>query len=515
MPDFTEEVASDDLEIALDPAELKRQSIHGGIASLVAQAITSASRFASVVILARLLSPADFGLVAMVTPIVGFVGTINDFGFAQAIIQRRTITERQVSSLFWINLAISFGLAVLLVSVAPLVGWIYKEPRTVGLLVAMAGLLVIGTVAMVPRALLRRNMQFTPLAIADVGSLAGGAAITVLTAIMGFGYWSLLIGQMAGTIIGAILAYAFTLWRPTRPTKDPVLKQIVRFGANLTGANLASYFSMTADNMIVGIFAGKVPLGFYDRSYTLTIQPLNQLLSPIGQVSIPLLSRLQDSPDLYRRSYLTMLRLAMLLTMPAMLFCIFLAHPLIVTLLGQQWRPAAPLFAWICFGGLSAPAFSSTGWVFTTQNRTGQQMMVSVVTALIGIASFAIGIVWGVTGVAAAAAISFTFIQFPITIRAMTRTGPIQMNDMAKTLAPYIVSALCVAVPLHYLRGTSSLAGLAGMGVLTYTLFAVCILLLPGGRDFFAILLSLFSALRRSLSNPSVLFEGLPFRERP
>jgi PST family polysaccharide transporter len=514
MPDFTEDLAPYDFEIAFDPAELKRQSIHGGIATLVAQAITSAARFASVVILARLLSPGDFGLVAMVTPIIGFVGTINDLGFAQAIIQRRNITERQISSLFWINLAISFGLAALLVSAAPLVGWIYKEPRTVALLVAMASLLIIGTAAMVPRALLRRSMQFMPLAIADVGNMAGGAAITVVAALIGFGYWSLLIGQIAGATIGAILAYAFTRWRPSRPKKDPALKQIVRFGANLTGANLATYFSMTADNMIVGIFAGKVPLGFYDRSYTLTIQPLNQSLSPIGQVSIPLLSRLQGSPDLYRRSYLTMLRLAMLLTMPAMLFCIFLARPLIVVLLGDQWRPAAPLFAWICFGGLAVPVFSSTGWVFTTQNRTGKQMIVSVVTALIAIASFAIGIVWGVTGVAAVSAISFTFIQCPISIRAMTRTGPVQMDDMVKTLAPYIISALCVAVPLHYLRGTSNLVGLAGMGVLTYTLFGLCILLLPGGRDFFATVLSLFSTLRQSLSNPSMLFDGLPFRER-
>ena len=262
--------------------------------------------------------------------------------------------------------------------------------------------------------------------------------------------------------------------------------------------NIATYFSMTADNIIVGVVVGKVALGLYDRSYTLTIQPLNQLLAPVSQLSIPLLSRLQHVPDLYRRTYQNMLRIALLLIMPAMLFCVILAKPLISLMLGAKWQAAAPLFAWICFGGIVAPIFSSTGWVFTTQDRTGEQMRLSIATALISIASFALGVHWGVTGVAAFAATSFTFIQLPLMVYAMTRKGVINMATMIITLAPFFASAALVAIPLYYLRNACGPIQLPAVGALSYGLFLLCLYVLPGGRDLLTMIRGIGSTLRRS-----------------
>jgi PST family polysaccharide transporter len=499
MPESAQGAPADHLQPVFDTVELKKRSVHGSAASLVAQAITFASKFASTVVLGRLLSPAEFGLVAMVAPILGFVSTFNDLGFGQAIIQRRDISARQVSALFWMNLAVSCALAAVLALSAPLIGRAYKEPRTVGVMFGMASLLIMSTAGMVPKSLLRRNLRLISAIVVDLVAVLGGVIASIVAAVMGCSYWSLVIGQAVTAAVGAVLAFALAAWRPSRPESDPEVKQMMQFGVNLTGVNLATYFSMTADNMIVGIFAGKVALGLYDRSYTLTVQPLNQLLLPVSQISIPLLSRLQDKPDLYRRSYLAMVRLALLLTMPAMLVCIFFAQPAIHLLLGKQWDAAAPIFAWICFGGLLVPVFASTGWVFTTQGRTGKQMVVSAITALISIASFAVGIAWGAVGVAAASSFSFTFLQLPLMIHTMTRTGPVSMRDMWSTLAPFIVAAGCVAAPLYLLRGISSIAGLAGVGLLAYGLFAGCILLLPGGRAFFTMLIGL----RHSFGRPA------------
>src|ERR1700760_4430051 len=128
----------------------------------------------------------------------------------------------------------------------------------------------------------------------------------------------------------------------------------MRFGANLTLGKVATYFSMTADNMIVGARSGKVQLGLYDRSYMLTVGPLNQLLAPVSQISVPLLSRLQDKPELYKTSYNHMLRMALALTMPAMLFCVMMSNKLVPLILGPKWTLAAPIFRWVCFGGLIA-----------------------------------------------------------------------------------------------------------------------------------------------------------------
>ncbi len=434
----------------------------------------------------------------MVSPILGFLSTFNDLGFGQAIVQTPEITKDQISALFWRNLLMSIGLAVLLGVIAPLAGHLYHEPRTTSLLTAMGGLLVLGTLGLVPSALLKRDMRFGPLATIDVASLVVGAIVTVVTAAEGFHYWALVIGQLANSLASVTMSFIYARWVPNRSIKAPNLGAFMRFGANLTFINIATYFSMTADNMIVGAVAGKVQLGLYDRSYTLTIQPLNQLLSPISQVSVPLLSRLQNKPDMYKTSYKHMLRLALTLTMPAMLFCVILAKTLVPLMLGAKWAPAAPIFAWVCFGGLVAPIFSSAGWVFTTQNRTGEQMKASVVTALISIVSFAIGVHWGAVGVARISALSFTFIQLPLMLYVMTRKGEFRLTEIGRTLLPFFIATMLVAVPLYLLRSSSTFPKMIGLLVLSYVLFVALLTVLPGGRDFLKMVRSISGTLRQS-----------------
>jgi polysaccharide transporter, PST family len=498
MPDPAETLPPDHLDVAFDPQDLKRRSVQGGAATFGAQALKFFIRFGSAVVVARFLSPAEFGLVAMVSPILGFVSTLNDLGFGQAIIRAPEITARQISALFWRNLLLSIGLAAGLSLVAPLVGRLYHEPRTISVTIALGGLLILSTLGIVPNALLKRELRFLPLVSIDLVSLITGAVVTVATAIIGLGYWSLVIGQLASSLASVLLAFGFARWIPSKFVTDPTIRSFMRFGANLTVVNIATYFSMTADNMIVGVVVGKEALGLYDRSYTLTIQPLNQLLAPVSQLSIPLLSRLQHVPDLYRRSYQNMLRLSLMLIMPAMLFCVILAKPLIVLMLGAKWQAAAPVFAWVCFGGIVAPIFSSTGWVFTTQNRTGEQMRFSVTTALISIASFALGVRWGIVGVASVSALSFTFIQVPLMIYAMTRRGVISLRDVVRTLAPFFASAALIAIPLYYLRKASGPIQLPAIGALSYALFLLCLYVLPGGRDLLKMILGIGSTLRRS-----------------
>lgn len=497
MSEALDILPAEPLETAFDAQDLKRRSVHGSLLTMGAQGCKMVLKFGSAIVVARLLSPAEFGLVAMVSPILGFLSTFNDLGFGQAIVQTPSLYPRALSALFWRNLLVSCGLALLLAAISPLVGHLYHEPRTTGILVALGLALVLTTLGLVPSALLKREMRFGPLAIMDVGSMIIASLVTIGTALAGFGYWSLVIGQLSSSLAGMTMAFLFTRWWPSFYFTDEKLSEYFRFGANLTLVNVATYFSMTADNIIVGAVAGKVQLGLYDRSYNLTLQPLNQLLSPINQVSVPLLSRLQDKEELFRSSYRHMLRMAMTLTMPAMLFCVLLAQPLLDVLLGPKWHAAAPIFAWVCFGGIIAPLFSSTGWVFTTQNRTGEQMRFSIATALISIVSFALGVHWGARGVAAVSAISFTFIQVPLMVYVMTRRGVVRVADVAGTLTPFFMADALVAVPLFLLRHSTGLPALVGIGALTYVLFIGCLLLLPGRREFLNMLLSLRSTLQR------------------
>jgi PST family polysaccharide transporter len=493
-----EGVPPEALESTFDTQDLKKRSVHGGLLILGSQGAKFVIKFGSAIIVARLLTPADFGMVAMVSPILGFLSTFNDLGFGQAIVQSTEITRKQLSALFWRNMIISVGLAALLSLIAPLAAKLYHEPRTTSLLTAMGGLLILSTLGLVPSSLLKREMRFGSLSFIDVASLVIGTIVTILAAKIGLRYWALIVGQFATSLVSVALAFLYAQWLPLFALRAEKLGAFMRFGANLTLVNVATYFSMTADNMIVGATSGKVQLGLYDRSYTLTIGPLNQLLSPISQLSVPLLSRLQNKPELYKLSYSHMLRMALTLTMPAMLFCVVMARHLVPLILGPKWVLAAPIFGWVCFGGLIAPLFSSMGWIFTTQDRTGEQMKASVATALISILSFAIGVHWGAVGVACVSALSFTFIQTPLMLYVLTRRGVITLPGVLRTLTPFPIATLVVATSLYRLREASTLMEMIGILLLTYLFFTALLMLLPGRRDFVKMLRNIGGTFRPS-----------------
>lgn len=476
---------------------MKRRSLHGGALTLVSQILKFIMKFGSTVVITHLLRPAEFGLIAMVSPILGFVSAFNDLGFGQAIVQREQIAEDQISALFWRNMALSCGLALLLCLISPAVGLVYHEPRTIRILIALAGLLVLSALSIVPGALLKRHMQYGSLVITELASILAGVVVTIGSAMAGSGYWSLVLGQLATSLTSVIGLFVFSRWHPSRVKRASGMGALTRFGAHLTVVNIATYFSITADNMIVGAVIGKVELGLYDRSYTLTVQPLNQLLAPLNQVSIPLLSRMQGSPALFKQTYLNMLRTALMFVVPAMLFASLLAKSVIPLLLGSRWVAAAPIFAWVCFGGLTLPLFSSTGWVFTTQDRTSEQMRCSIYTALISIASFAIGVHWGAVGVAAASALSFNFIQTPLMLLAMTRAGSIRRSDIARSLVPFLGATLVVATVLFLSRRVTHPAELVALAIMSYLLFGCCVGLTPSGREFLKTLTKLPALIRK------------------
>jgi PST family polysaccharide transporter len=480
-----------------DIADVRRKSLHGATATVGAQGAKFVLKFGITLMLARLLTPAEFGLVAMVSPILAFMATLNDLGFAQAIVQRREVNQVQLSSLFWINLLVSLGLAGVLVVGSPLVGALYHEHRTTQFLCAMAALLVLGALGVVPNALLSRRLKFISQIAIDLAGVACNGAVVICAALLGMSSWSIIIGQCVSSLLTVGLAFALAGWRPSRPQRLDGVGDMVRFGAHLTGANLATYVSMTADNMIVGAFVGKVALGLYDRSYNLVVPPINQLMAPVIRVALPLLVRANERPDLYRRTYITLLRTALILTTPVMISCIVLSSPLIVFLLGEKWAAAAPIFAWMCVGGIVSPMFSTTGWIFASCGRTDRQFSTAIATAALSVAAFAVGVHWGVKGVAVCSAISFIVFQTPLMLWVASRVGAIRLVDFGQALWPLAVAGVVAAVGLSliapFVHGWLTLPAIGA----AYVLFGGTILVLPGGRDLVRQARSALQALRK------------------
>ncbi|MDT7951734.1 MAG: lipopolysaccharide biosynthesis protein [Acetobacteraceae bacterium] len=489
---------ADPLNAAFTAETIKTLSVSGAAATFAAQAIKFVVQLGSRVALARLLDPRDFGLIAMVAPVLGFVQVLNDLGFAQAVVQRPEVTQKQVSALFWINALIGLGLTVLTVALAPLIAWLYGEPRTLAITAVLGSLIFLTSLSVLPAALLNRQLRFGPLAIADAGCQFVGVVAGLAAAWSGLGYWSLVLMQVGTSLSSLVILWCFTRWRPSWPRREAGIGSMVRFGANLMGSNMATYFSMSADNILVGVFGGPVALGLYDTSYNLVVRPLSQITAPVSRVAVPMLSRLVDVPERYAANYFIMIQTMLLAYLPGLVFAITLARPLLLLLLGTKWEGTIPVFGWIASGGLVAPLFASGGWLLTSQDRTKELMWVSTTTAVLSVISFALGIIWGVIGVAMLSAICFFFLQTPLLLRVATRSGPVSTRALVTALLPFAVATGVTVAALAALDTVrpDGIPGLVLLAAASYIVFLAAIICFPGGLTMLRRLLKLGAILR-------------------
>lgn len=493
------------LKSKLDLKRLKALSLEGAAATAGAQVIKFALQIVFQIWIARLIGPAEYGLVAMVAPILAFIGIIGDMGVGTALVQQKFISQSQISALFWLNAALSLIACVGLITVSPLVGALYREPKTVAITVALALLLFVGSFSIHPSALLTREMRLARRAAIECGQAVASLSIGVLTAIAGCGYWSLIYAQAAGTVTSMVFTWWSAGWLPSRPRWDPSAVRVLRFGTSLTLSNIAMYVSMSADNMIVGVVKGKVALGLYDKAYRLVVLPLAQLSAPIGRVAVPLLSRLTDQPERYASAFKRMVQVPNLICIPGLICGMFLAPQLVHVFLGPTWIGIAGVFSWVCFGGLPSFLYGSASWLFTSQGRGRDQVKWAVITSSISVLSFVLGIRWGAVGVAAFGAVGFVFIQTPLIMWAATKVGPVNARCVTDAIAP-MVGASAITAPIVYLftrfHGFGEIAQLTAGIAVAYIVYFSAIALMPSGREMLcgslALVLEYLSKLRAS-----------------
>lgn len=425
---------------ALGTGGVRSAAVSGSFAILLSQIVKLGLQFGTQLVLARILFPADFGLLAMIAPVIGVVMIINDIGFGQVVIQRPSIYQNQVSNLFWVNLAVGAALGACVVAAAPLAAYLYKEPRALALTAAMAVTIPIGTLGILPNALLTRRMRFATLAKIDIAALLCGSAVTIGGSLAGLGYWALALGQIVATTLVVAGGWLQCGWRPSAPTRSLSVREEFAFGRNVTGTNLSTFASKSVDSLLIGANEGPVQLGLYDRSYRLLVQPLGQILLPLNRVAVPLLSSLLSDPADFRRTYLFMVQLLVVVTVPGLVVCVADGTTVVRFLMGARWEPAAPIFGWMCTGGLASGLFSSAAWLFIAQDRTGKMLKYWVAAALINVASYGIGIFWGAVGVAAVSGVTFVLLQTPLVLHGALKNGPVRALDIARVIAPAAIA---------------------------------------------------------------------------
>jgi len=481
---------NDDIRLDLDAdapdhADLKRRSVRGAAATFGAQGVRFFMQFAAQIALARLLTPEQFGIVAMVAPLIGLVQLFAELGLAQAVIQRPSLTHRELSGLFWINAAVSLGLAALMLIAAPLVAAFYNEPKTMAVTASLAVPLVLGGLGAQQMALMNRRLQFTALAAIDVGSTAASAAVGILCAWNGLGYWSLVAMQVANNAVNLAAAWVASGWRPGPPRLDAAVAPLLRFGGNVTGYNLVTYFSFNLDNVLIGWASGVAALGLYNRAFRLLLPSIMQLTTPFTRITVPLLSRLQAEPDRYRNTFSQVLRALLLVTLPGLVWGIVFADQVIVTLLGARWQAAGPIFAALGVGSLLLPVNNAMTWLFISQGRTREQLVWGAVGSGIVLVSFVVGLPWGPVGVATASAGFAWVIGAPLLFWAATRSGPVGLRDLMSAVFPVALASLGAGVILALIPSEFWLGGVVGLAAAligSYTVTAMVLACLPTGN---------------------------------
>lgn len=409
-------------------ADLKGHTVRGGIKTFGAQGFGFVLNVASVAILARLLTPYDFGLVAMVTAVTGLLAMFKDAGLSMATVQQDTVTHEQVSTLFWVNVGLSLVLMLVVAALSPWVAAFYHEPKLQLITLAIACMFIFDGLAVQHQALLRRQMQFGKLAKIQIVSSVLGITAAISAALMGAGYWALIVQTAVAQSASAAFTWGYARWLPGRPQRGVGTGKMLKFGGYLTGFSFVNYFARNADNVLIGNAWGSGALGLYTKAYSLLLMPLQQINGPITAVAITALSRLQNDPEQFRAFFIKVLSIICFVTFPLIAWMIVCRREIILLFLGPQWDGAIPIFAVLALSAFFQPIGNITGTLYIALGRTKRMFKWGLMSSTVIVIGFFIGLPYGAVGVAWAYSGTIALIIYPL-IRYATNGTCLSVMD--------------------------------------------------------------------------------------
>jgi PST family polysaccharide transporter len=435
--------------------DLKQRAIRGGAAKVFSQGASFLVRMGSLMIMARLLNPRDFGLVGMVTAVIGVFNVFRDFGLSGAAVQRATVTEEQISTLFWINVLVGAVLGILTLAMAPFVVSFYREPRLLGVTAALATGFLFNAAGVQHSALLERQMRFTTLSVIDLASLSTGILVGIWMALRGYGYWALVANTIVFPLAYTMCVWLATRWVPGRPRRQVGVRSMMRFGGTLTLNGLVMYIAINFEKVLLGRFWGADAIGIYGRAYQLVNIPNDNLNSAAGGVAFATLSRLQDDPPRFRSYFLKGYALVLSLTVPITAACALFADDMISVFLGPKWKGAITIFRLLAPTTLAFAIINPMGWLLMSLGLVGRGLRMALVLAPVMITGYLIGLPYGPKGVAFAYSTMMTICAIPL-IAAAVRGTAVSVRDVLMTLSRPLLSGVVAAglvLGLQFLYG--------------------------------------------------------------
>jgi O-antigen/teichoic acid export membrane protein len=430
----------------LEKKDLKKRSLQGGAVTVMTNGVQLFIQLGSTMILARILTPQDYGILGMVMAFAGMAGLFLNLGLSTATIHRSVISHAQVSTLFWINAGMGFLLMLFLAGLSPVVAWFYKEPELTPVTLALSVPFLLSGLSVQHNALLNRQMRFFSLAVIQVVSMLGGIFVAIFAALQGLGYWALVLNNIVHSICSVSGAWLAVRWIPGLPRRDAGVGSMIKFGADLVAFDFVNYFSRNLDTVLIGRFHGSGPLAMYSKAYQLLMMPIQNIRNPMMQVAMPALSRLQNEPESYRKYYIKFLSILAFLSMPLVAFLYVCSDQIILIVLGDQWIDASVLFKILALVAIIEPVISTQGLVMITTGNSRRYFILGVIGAFLTSSAFIVGIQWGAKGVAVAYAVQLYLRCIPILFFSFKNTPVSVRIFLFAIYKPFLASFMMVLV---------------------------------------------------------------------
>ncbi|RPF22765.1 lipopolysaccharide biosynthesis protein [Myceligenerans xiligouense] len=482
---------------------LGRRAARGATVTAASQATRILLQVAAVAVLARLVPPAEYGLVAMVAAVVGIGEILRDAGLSSAAMRAPHLTRQQRDNLFWVNVAIGAVLCATCIAAAPLIARLFDEPALTGICRTLAFLFLINGLATQHKAGLVREMRFRTLAVVEVAAPVVALAAAIVVGLMTHDHRAVVVQQVATAAVTLAGVWAAGRWLPSRPRRRAGTRGFFRFGGGLLGSQLVGYGADNLATFVIGLSLGPGPLGLYNRAYHLLMRPLTQLRQPSTTVALPVLARIADEPARFDRM---LLRGQQVLALPVVLVLAVVvgaSDAVVGVFLGPGWEPAAPLLAaFAVAGGCQTLAYVGY-WTYLARGLSGALLAYSLVTAVLKIGGVLIGSFWGVNGIAAGFAAS-ALLEWPLSFWWLSRVTSYPGGRLALGGLRILAQAVPVGLAAWFAASLPDAVGAAGSPVTALVLAVVgglltwglCLAAVPALRRDAALLVEVLRAVR-------------------
>lgn len=462
---------------------LRQQAAKGVVWSVIQKWGRTAVWSISFIVLARLLPPEAFGLVALATTFTALVETFLDQGLSAAIVQRADLEPEHLDTAFWISVLTGTVLALGLIAASGLVAGIFGEPRLAPVLRWLSVSFILIALSSTQIAILQRKLAFKDLATRSLTATMIGGAVGISMAFAGFGVWSLVGQNLVRGLAGVIILWRVSDWRPGFNFSKKHYKELFPFGVSVAGTNILNVIVRRSDDLLIGFFLGPTLLGFYTIGYRLLLVIIRMVTGITNAVAFPTFSRIQHQPDRMRRAFYNVTQYTSLLAFPVFIGLAALASDLVPAFFGEKWAPSIPVMQVLALVGILQSVLFFNGSVLKAAGKPTWQLGIMLVTAVCSVLGFLVAVRYGIVAVAA----SFVIVGYllaPISYVAVRRLIQIDLRTYLGRFAVPLFASLIMVVVIFGLKHSHAIQELnlylrlfilIAAGALTYLLVVVLI----------------------------------------